>query len=379
MTKRLKVGVIFGGKSGEHEVSIQSAKSIMASLNPSKYSIVPIGIGKDGSWHVGETAMLELEEQASKFLGTAPDVAENAVPASYKRSDDVMLAADSSTSLLTPPVLTNEIDVVIPVMHGTYGEDGSIQGMLELMDVAYVGGGVLASAVGLDKIFMKTMFLQAGLPQVRFTHYTRKALDQNPEAIIADIEAKLGYPCFVKPASLGSSVGISKAKNASQLRDALILAAKFDRKIIVEEGLDVREIEVAVLGNDEPKASVPGEVVPSNEFYDYQAKYLSGDSTLTIPANVTPEQSDEIRRLAVEAFLALDCSGLARVDFFIEKETGKVLLNEINTMPGFTAFSMYPKLWEATGLPYAKLVDELLALGLERFDEKQRTVRTFDL
>ncbi len=352
--KKLKVGVIFGGKSGEHEVSVQSAKSIIESLDPKKYTIVPIGISKQGRWLIGDHAMTKLE--SSSLL--------------------VQSICDEGQQL--PATLTDDIEVVIPVMHGTFGEDGSIQGMLELLDVPYVGAGVLASAVGLDKVFMKTVFLAAGLPQVLFVSYTRTEWENSRESIALDIETKLGYPCFVKPANLGSSVGISKVKNREDLYAAMDLASRYDRKIIVEEGLDVREIEVAVLGNDKVTASVPGEVIPSNEFYDYEAKYKSGDSTLMIPAPVSPEQTAEIQKLAIRAFQAVDCTGLARVDFFIERATERILVNEINTMPGFTVFSMYPKLWEATGIRYPELVDRLISLALERHEEKKRIIRDFN-
>jgi D-alanine-D-alanine ligase len=361
--KKIKVGVIFGGKSGEHEVSVQSAKSVMESLDPTKYTIVPIGISKQGNWYVGDGAIHALQEGST--VAGAVDSASSNLP-------DVTQGGQS-----VPSSLTEEIDVVIPVLHGTFGEDGSIQGMLELLDVPYVGAGILASAVGLDKVFMKTVFLAAGLPQVLFTSYTRREWEKNRETVALDVEEKLGYPCFVKPANLGSSVGISKVKNREDLYTAMDFACRYDRKIIVEEGLDVREIEIAVLGNEDPKASVPGEVVPSNEFYDYEAKYMSGDSTLMIPAPLSPEQTQEIRELAVRAFQAVDCTGLARVDFFIEKNTSRILVNEINTMPGFTAFSMYPKLWEATGIPYAELIDKLIQFAIERYEDKKRITYDF--
>ncbi|OFW79661.1 MAG: D-alanine--D-alanine ligase A, partial [Alicyclobacillus sp. RIFOXYA1_FULL_53_8] len=273
-----------------------------------------------------------------------------------------------------PTNFGQELDVIVPVLHGSNGEDGTIQGLLEVLDLPYVGAGVLASAVGMDKVFMKTVFGAAGLPQVQYTHFTRRQWEHDEEGILTRVEAEIPYPCFVKPANLGSSVGISKAKDRAQLRAAIQLATRFDRKVIVEEGLKVREIEVAVLGNDEPQASVPGEVVPSAEFYDYRAKYIDGESALFIPADLTVEQADEIRRLAVEAFLSLECTGLARVDFFIDTDSNRVLVNEINTMPGFTDISMYPKLWEATGLPYSELIDRLIDLALQRHAEKSKNV-----
>ena len=367
MTKKIRVGVIFGGKSGEHEVSINSAKSIMASLDPTQYSTLPIGISKTGKWHTGPKAMHELEAAAQIPLS------EPSFVQPHNSSDPV----PSSETSLAPTQLPEEIDVVIPVLHGSYGEDGTIQGLLELLDIPYVGAGVLASAVGLDKIVMKQLFASVGLPQVDFTFYTRKSWQAAPESIVDDVETKLGYPCFVKPANLGSSVGISKAKNREQLREALALAASYDRKIIVEKGVDAREIEVAVLGNDEIKTSVPGEVIPSNEFYDYNAKYINGESALTIPAELPFETEREIRQLAVKAFQTIDGSGLARVDFFLERATNRLLVNEINTMPGFTIFSMYPKLWEATGLSYSELIDTLIRLAIERQQEKLQTRTDF--
>ncbi|WP_067618449.1 D-alanine--D-alanine ligase [Alicyclobacillus acidiphilus] len=373
--KRIRVGVIFGGRSGEHEVSLQSAKSVMEALNPHHYSIVPIGISKDGVWHVGKHAMKALEEG---------HVTTSALPsgkASYINKSVGGLTPIQSTKSqdVLPPSLAGEIDVVIPVMHGTFGEDGAIQGLLELLNVAYVGAGVLASAVGLDKIVMKQVFGAVGIPQVNYVACTRKELEQHRDSVIEKIEGNLTYPVFVKPANLGSSVGISKAKSRADLDKGLTLAARYDRKIIVEQGLDVREIEVAVLGNDVPQVSVAGEIIPSNEFYDYSAKYVGGTSKLIIPAEVTDGQRAEIEHYAVQAFQAIDCAGLARVDFFIEKSTGKVLVNEINTMPGFTRYSMYPKLWEASGMSYSALLDHLIQLALERQEERERTVRTFEL
>ncbi|MDQ0190793.1 D-alanine--D-alanine ligase [Alicyclobacillus cycloheptanicus] len=386
MSQRIRVGVIFGGKSGEHEVSILSGQSILKALDPEKYIAVPIGITRRGEWVVGAEAAQVLQEAAQIQLGGPPE------PSSIDAGADrdaavgqpgagphaVPASQPGETALtLVPPALVESFDVVIPVLHGPNGEDGTIQGMLELFDIPYVGAGVLASAVGMDKVFMKKLFASAGLPQAAYTFYTRKTWESDPEAVLADVEAKLGYPCFVKPANMGSSVGISKAKNRTGLTAAFKLAAKYDRKIIVEEGLNVREVEVAVLGNDEPKASVPGEIVPSNEFYDYNAKYVTGDSALIIPAPLPPDVTEEVRRLAVEAYRAVDCTGLARMDFFVERETDRVLVNEINTMPGFTRFSMYPKLWEATGVSYAELIDQLIQLAIERHRETRR--RTFDL
>jgi D-alanine-D-alanine ligase len=375
---------MFGGRSGEHEVSIQSAKSIMAALDPARYEVVPIGITRAGNWVIGPQAVARLEAEARIALGAsvsvdaAPSDEEAPLPSSH-------LSEAEAPHPATIPLDTDgegwvrAIDVVFPALHGSYGEDGTIQGLLEVLDVPYVGAGVLASAAGMDKVVMKKLFAAAGLPQVEYTFYRRRDIEQDMDTVVQDIGERLGYPCFVKPANLGSSVGISKVKRAEDLPRALQIAARYDRKVIVERGLDVREVEVAVLGNDEPQASLPGEIVPSNEFYDYRAKYVDGQSALIIPANLSPEITQEVRRLAVEAFKAIDCSGLARVDFFIERGTNRVLVNEINTMPGFTAFSMYPKLWEATGIPYSELLDRLIQLALERYEDKRRTEIDFRL
>lgn len=371
-SRRIKVGVIFGGKSGEHEVSLQSAKSVMEALDPQQYTIVPIGISKDGEWHVGKHAMKALEDhktvKANSPVGFINGSAGGLTPIKQRQSTDALV-----------PSIASDVDVVIPVLHGTYGEDGSIQGLLELMNVAYVGAGVLASAVGLDKIVMKQVFGSVDIPQVRYVACTRSSWLENKQSVLEMVEREFGYPCFVKPANLGSSVGITKVKKRADLEKAIDLAARYDRKVIIEQGLDVREIEVAVLGNDVPQVSVAGEIVPSSEFYDYKAKYVGGTSKLIIPADVTEGQRAQIEQYAIQAFQAIDCAGLARVDFFIERATGRVLVNEINTMPGFTKFSMYPKLWEASGMSYAKLLDTLIQLAIERQAEREQLVRTFDV
>ena len=351
MVTRLKVGVIFGGKSGEHEVSIQSAKSIIETLDPSKYEVELLGISKSGKFIIGEEAMFGLNAgHIEDNLSVAPQTAPLKNPERY--------------------------DVVIPVLHGTFGEDGAVQGLLELLNVPYVGAGIASSAVALDKIMMKMQFYSAGLPQVKFKAYSRRDCEKTAE-IIEYIGENLGYPCFVKPANSGSSVGISKVKSPDHLVTALNLALQYDRKIIVEQGLDAREIEVGVLGNDDPEVSVLGEVISANEFYDYKAKYINGDSTLIIPADVGLEQEREIRNLAIRAFQAVDCSGLARVDFFIEKNTNRVFVNEINTMPGFTKYSMFPKLWEESGLSYSQLINRLIELALERHGDRQQIVTEY--
>lgn len=375
--KRIKIGVIFGGKSGEHEVSLQSAKSVMEALNPQQYTIVPIGISKDGHWHVGKHAMRTLEDHQK----TAKQVSSPSSVSFINQQAGGLSSVTSGKSIVeaVPPAIANDVDVVIPVMHGSFGEDGAIQGLLELMNVAYVGAGILASAVGLDKVVMKQVFGSVGIPQVRYVACTRKSWHANPDDIVNSVERSFGYPCFVKPANLGSSVGITKVKARSELQQAMELAAQYDRKIIIEQGLDVREVEVAVLGNEVPQVSVPGEILPSNEFYDYSAKYVGGTSTLIIPAELTDEQKALIETYAIQAFQAIDCTGLARIDFFIDRSSGEVLVNEINTMPGFTRYSMYPKLWEASGMSYAKLLDHLIQLALERHAERGQIVRTFDV
>lgn len=359
--QKIRIGVFFGGCSGEHEVSINSAKSIMQALDPSRYDIVPVGISKTGEWAFGLHAFECLQTDVSEYLRDSLN------------SNPIEISCHELIRL------SEFVDVVFPVLHGSFGEDGTIQGMLEMLNIPYVGAGVLASAVGMDKLFMKRIFGVAGLPQCRYLQVMRSAFEANPADVIATVEQEIGYPCFIKPANLGSSVGINKAKNREQLQTALATAARYDRKLIVEEGLNVREVEVAVLGNDEPIASVPGEIIPSNEYYDYTAKYISGDSELMIPAAISPELTEQIRSFAVQAFHAIDCTGLSRVDFFIEKETNRIILNEINTMPGFTIYSMYPKLWEATGIPYSELVDRLITLALERHADKQRNVTDFSV
>lgn len=381
MRNRVRIGVVFGGKSGEHAVSIQSAKSVMSALDTDKYEIVPIAVDKLGHWFAGDTAMAWLSASAPDELAANAQTDEGiSETQGGARGGEAPDNDDSSNALaVIPRRVMEEVDVLLPVLHGSFGEDGTVQGLFELVSVPYVGAGVAASAVGMDKIMMKHIFAAAGLPQVRFVECSRRDWERKPAVVVDRVEAQVGYPCFVKPANLGSSVGISKVKSRSALNAAMELAAQYDRRIIVEQGLDVREIEVAVLGNEEPRASVPGEVLPSNEFYDYQAKYVSGTSDLLIPAPVTAEQAREIGEIAVRAFQAIDCAGLARVDFFIEKHSGRVLLNEINTMPGFTRYSMYPKLWEASGVSYKDLIDCLVTLALDRYEERKRTRTDFDI
>ena len=357
--KRLRVGILFGGRSGEHEVSLASAASVIRALDPEKYEAVPIGISKDGRWLVSA--------KAHKMLA---DV--------LKTGNRVLLPADPSAATLVPlgagagqPSVP--IDVVFPVLHGTFGEDGTVQGLLEMANMPYVGAGVLASAVGMDKDVQKRLFEQAGLPVVSFLVFRRSEWENNREDIAADVLTQLRLPIFVKPATAGSSVGMTKVTTREQLPEAIDLAAQFGMKIIVERGVDAREIEVSVLGNDEIRASVPGEIVPHRDYYDYKAKYIEQGTQLVIPAELTEKQVRTFQEYAVKAFRCIDGTGMARCDFFLEKRTNKIYVNELNTIPGFTSISMYPKLWEASGLSYSQLLDELINLALELHKQKAKT------
>jgi D-alanine-D-alanine ligase len=355
------VGVLFGGRSGEHDISLQSAASVIKALDPTKYEILPIGITREGHWRVGSGAVQLLPQVLAKGSPVTPSV---------DPSGPKFLQLSKGA---TAPISRPEIDVVFPMLHGTFGEDGTVQGLLELADVPYVGAGVLASATGMDKDVMKRLFRDAGLPVVPWELILRSDWESQPGVVRKRIEKTLRYPLFVKPVNMGSSVGISKVHNRRELAAALNLAAEYDRKILVENGIDAREIECSVLGNDHPQASVPGEVVPVNEFYDYEAKYLKEGSDLVIPARITARQAKQVREIAVHAFQALDCAGMGRVDFLLDRKSGKIFLNEINTIPGFTSISMYPKLWEASGLPYPQLLDRLIEFALERHEAKSRT------
>lgn len=359
MTK-IRVGLIYGGRSGEHEVSVLSANSVMQAIDREKYEVLPIGITKDGRWIPGQTP-IRLVESKNLQVRLLSDQRDN-------DNEKYGILANKQGNLLAG--LGERVDVVFPVLHGPFGEDGTIQGLLELAGIPYVGGGVAASAVGMDKVLMKLIFEQKGLPVGDYLYYLRKDINGKSEVIINEIEQKLGFPCFVKPANLGSSVGISKAHNCDELNRALCFAAEFDRKVIVEKMLSGREIECAVLGNDDPIASVPGEIMPCAEFYDYDAKYVLNDSKLEIPAALSEETTAKVRELAVRAFKAIDCSGLGRVDFFVDDQAERIFVNEINTIPGFTRISMYPKLWEASGIGYTELIDRLLQLALERHRDK---------
>jgi len=369
--KKIRVGVIYGGRSGEHEVSLASAAAVFKNLDPDRYEGVPIKIEKDGRWTLPpRPPTLVSAADVIAGCGAFGEPVHETHLVAYP-GGDTLISLDRRPSPSTASGIT--LDVVFPVLHGPYGEDGTVQGLLELANVPYVGAGVLGSAVGMDKAVMKRLFAAAGLPicdHVVITH--REWLRDDRRAMHAIVD-RLGFPVFVKPANLGSSVGVSKAKHAIELRAAIELASSFDRKIVVEAAVpEAREIEVAILGNDDPEASVPGEIVPSREFYDYQAKYIDDDSKALIPAPLTATQTTEVRRLAIEAFKAVDGSGLARVDFLLARGSGVLYLNELNTLPGFTTIGMYAKLWAATGLDFPALIDRLIELALERHADKQR-------
>jgi D-alanine-D-alanine ligase len=348
-----RVMVVFGGRSGEHEVSLASARAIIGALQrDGRHEVVPVGITREGRWISSEDPMRELEAAGREIIGAGSAAAPPA-----KTGEKI-------------PSTLGTVDVVFPVLHGPYGEDGTIQGMLELAGIPYVGSGVLASAVGMDKITMKKIFAHHGLPQVEWVGLTRRDWEGDGDGWIGRVEDSLGYPCFVKPANLGSSVGIARATDAAQLRSALEEAAALDRRLIIEAGVDAREIEVSVLGNERPEVSLPGEIlVKKNEFYDYEAKYSEGGMELVVPADIPEETAGELRRVARGAYEAIDAAGMARVDFFLERDSGRLLLNEINTIPGFTSTSVYSRLWAASGLPYEDLLDRLVALALERYRE----------
>jgi D-alanine-D-alanine ligase len=370
MAKRIKVGVIFGGRSGEHEVSLASAKGIMNAMDQEKYEIVPIGITKEGRWIASGDPMKALEAGAL----------EDSVPAALlgDPSQKGLMRLEASETVVTTTRLS-EIDVIFPILHGPYGEDGTVQGLLELADIPYVGAGVLGSALGMDKALMKIVFRDHGLPVVKYLVIKRKEWERAPKGVMQRIEDTLDYPCFIKPANLGSSVGISKVHQRDELAPALDLAARYDRKMLAEQGVNAREIEVSVLGNDDPIASVPGEIIPCREFYDYVAKYIDDRSELTIPADLPPETTQQIQKLAIEAYLAVDCAGMARVDFLLDKDSGQIYVGELNTIPGFTPISMYPKLWEASGIPYSELIDRLIELALERHADKSRSETSYQV
>jgi len=375
--KRLRIGVLFGGRSGEHEVSLISAASVISALDPEKYEAVPIGISKDGRWLAGTAAHKMLPPFAEGAQGK-PELGEV-----LRTGESVMLSADPNVAALVPVSNSRpgalRVDVVFPVLHGTFGEDGTVQGLLDLAGLPYVGSGVLGSAVGMDKDVQKRLFLQAKLPVGDYVAVPRAEWEKSRAKVLSEIRKKFRFPVFVKPATLGSSVGMTKAHNPKELEEAMDFAGEFAQKILVERAIRGREIEVSVLGNEDPKASIPGEIVPHREFYDYAAKYLEEGTRLLIPAKLTKVQVKKFQEYAVRAFRTLDLLGMARVDFFLENRTGKILLNEVNTIPGFTSISMYPKLWEASGLPYRQLLDRLIELALAQHRERQRTKYTIDL
>jgi len=363
--RRTRVAVLFGGRSGEHQVSIASARSVMQAIDADKYEVRPIGITQEGRWLAGEGAQALLEGREQPPL---PAGAAEAGEAS--RAETALVPSQAAERLL-------DIDVVFPVLHGTYGEDGTVQGLLELAGLPYVGAGVLGSALGLDKIACKDVLRANGLPVVEDLRAQRSRWRREPEAVLDAVEARFGYPVFCKPANMGSSVGVSKAHDRDGLARALDLAARYDRRMLVEPAINAREIECSVLGNDDPIASVPGEVEPCNEFYDYDAKYIDEGSLLHIPAQIPGETARLVQAYAVRAFLAIDCAGMARVDFFLCRDTGLVYINELNTIPGFTAISMYPKLWEASGIPYPELIDRLIGLAVERWEDRQASETSY--
>ncbi len=370
MTRKIRVGIIFGGRSGEHEVSLISAQGVMGAIDRDKYEVVPIGITKEGHWLASGDPMKALcsgEVHQSNPAALLPEPSDRGLMRLDEQAKEQALTA----------IQVSQIDVMFPILHGPYGEDGTVQGLLELAGIPYVGAGVTASAVGMDKVLFKDIMRAHALPVVSYRVIKRQQWEQEPEQTIAAIEDEIGYPCFVKPANLGSSVGVSKARNRSELCTALNEAALYDRKLLVEVAVDAREIEVSVLGNDDPMVSVPGEIIPSREFYDYAAKYLDGKSELLIPAPIPAETTELVQRLAREAFLAIDCAGMARVDFLMDRNTGEVYINELNTIPGFTPISMYPKLWEASGLSYTELIDRLIELALERYQDKSRSATSY--
>lgn len=368
--KRLRVGILFGGRSGEHEVSLASAASVIRSLDTDKYEAVPIGITKDGRWLVGAAAQKMTEQRM--------------LPELLKNGERVVLPPDPSASALVPLGPGNsqpsvKVDVIFPVLHGTFGEDGTVQGLLDLAGVAYVGAGVLGSAVGLDKDVQKRLFRDAKIPIVEFLSISRHEWETNRGKTLVAIKKKFRFPLFVKPATLGSSVGMTRAHEAAELPAAMDLAASFALKIIVERAIRGREIEVAVLGNDEPRASVPGEIIPHREYYDYSAKYLESGSQIEIPAKLSKKQVAQFQEYAIRGYRGIECAGMARVDFFLERGTNKIYLNEINTIPGFTSISMYPKMWEASGVSYTELISRLIELAIEQHAEKARTKYSIEL
>jgi len=369
-TKKIRVGLIFGGRSGEHEVSFCSVSSIIKAIDKDKYTVVPIGITKEGRWISPRDSELAL--QSGKIEG------KNTVILLNDPSGRALVRIDNNQRLDKSSAL-EKIDVIFPVLHGPYGEDGTVQGLLELADIPYVGSGVAASAISMDKELMKTIFKQKNLPVLKWLTIKRKEWQKDKEKILSLVQDDFEYPLFVKPTNLGSSVGITKVHKKEELKKAIDLASSYDRKILIEEGLEeVREIECSVLGNDEPQASVVGEVKPAGEFYDYDSKYIDKETQLIVPADLPDGVSQEVQQIALKAFKAVDAAGMARVDFFVSKKENKIYLSEINTIPGFTSVSMYPRLWQASGIPYSDLIDQLIQLALERYQDKKQNKISYD-
>ncbi|WP_404407586.1 D-alanine--D-alanine ligase [Jeotgalibacillus malaysiensis] len=350
---KTKLCLLFGGKSAEHEVSLQTAKAVIKALDLTKFEIDPVFITKEGEWRKGPSLSAPVEDVKQLQFGEQAEVS----------------PAEGLTHVPSAPEET--YDIVFPLLHGPNGEDGTVQGLLEVLNVPYVGNGVLASSAGMDKVIMKNLFRDAGLPQVDYTSFIRSAWEQDKEAAYVKTEDEIGYPCFIKPANLGSSVGISKCTDRAELEAGFEEAFQFDRKIVIEQGVKAREIELGVIGNDFPEVSVPGEIVAKKDFYDYKSKYVDGDSVMIIPAELPEGMADELQRMAKIAFQTVDCSGLVRADFFVT-DKNEIFINEINTMPGFTPYSMFPLLWENTGVPYAELIEKLVQFGIERYEDKQK-------
>lgn len=368
--KRIRVGVIFGGRSGEHEVSLRSARSVMDAIDRNKYEVLPIGITKAGRWIAGGDPMhvLTSGEETGSPAALLGEPGQRTIRA---------IEPVEETSRLTLHDIA-EIDVIFPVLHGPYGEDGTLQGLLELADIPYVGAGVVGSAVGMDKAIFKSVMMAHNIPVLPYLLVLRAEWQADREAVLEKAEGALQYPMFVKPANLGSSVGVSRADDRQELLAAIDDAARYDRRLLIEQGIEAREIEISVLGNDAPIASVPGEVIPGDEFYSYDDKYINDDAQLLIPAPLDESQVREIQAIATRAYQLIDCAGLARVDFLLDKQSGELWMNEVNTIPGFTSISMYPKLWEASGIPYPELVDRLLQLALERYDDKRKNITSYE-
>lgn len=370
---RLRVGVIFGGRSGEHEISLMSAASVLSVLDEQKYNVIQVGVSHDGVWLSGENVLdaLSRGDTSSLDVVTLPPDPVNHGLYRFK---------SGKNNLKTDPVeLISTLDIVFPVLHGSFGEDGTLQGLLEMADVTYVGAGVLGSAVGMDKALFRDVMLANNIPVVDSILILRSNIETDIDDAILRAESMSNYPLFVKPANLGSSVGVTKCHTRSDLIEGLMEAAQFDRRVLVQKAINAREIEVSVLGNDSPIASIPGEIIPSREFYSYEAKYIDDESELLIPAPIDGETADFARELALKAYKAIDCSGMARVDFFLEKDTGELFVNELNTIPGFTKISMYPKLWNASGITYPELINRLIDLALERKSDRDRTSRRYSV